>query len=111
MAFVIFIASILLSKLVYYLITKQFTKRTKSKLDDIVIEAMPSKSDPLCDIVFIVRAGALFPMYRTSSLLEQIRGRVIAPSVLFFPGELDGAAGLQFMGVFDAEHNYRPQIF
>ena len=80
-------------------------------LDDIVIEAMPSKSDPLCDIVFIVRAGAIFPMYRTSSLLEQIRGRVIAPSVLFFPGELDGAAGLQFMGVFDAEHNYRPQIF
>ena len=43
LAFVIFIASILLSKLVYYLISKivkQFTKRTKSKLDDIVIDKL-----------------------------------------------------------------------
>ena len=43
LAFIIFIASILLSKLVYYLITKiikQFTKRTKSKLDDIVIDKL-----------------------------------------------------------------------
>ena len=24
---------------------------------------------------------------------------------------LDGAAGLRFMGVLDAEHNYRPKIF
>ena len=33
------------------------------------------------------------------------------PAVLFYPGELDGAAGLRFMGVLDAEHNYRPKIF
>ena len=80
-------------------------------LDKLVVGAMPSNPDPLRDIVFILRTGVLFPMYRTSSLLEQIRGRVLAPSVLFFPGELDGAAGLKFMGVLDAEHNYRPRIF
>ena len=43
LAFIVFIASILLSKLVYYLISKvvkQFTKRTKSKLDDIVIDKL-----------------------------------------------------------------------
>jgi hypothetical protein len=61
--------------------------------------------------VFIVRAGALFPVYRTSSLLEQLKGKVQVPAVLFYPGELDGAAGLRFMGVLDAEHNYRPKIF
>ena len=33
------------------------------------------------------------------------------PTVLFYPGDLDGAAGLRFMGVLDAEHNYRPKIF
>jgi hypothetical protein len=33
------------------------------------------------------------------------------PAVLFYPGELEGAAGLRFMGVLDAEHNYRPKIF
>jgi len=80
-------------------------------LDDLVVEQMPADPDPLRDIVLIVRAGALFPVYRTSSLLEQLKGRVKVPSVLFFPGELDGAAGLRFMSVLDAEHNYRPMIF
>jgi len=40
-------------------------------------------------------------------LLEQLKGRVHVPTVLFYPGALDGAAGLRFMGVLDAEHNYR----
>ena len=41
----------------------------------------------------------------------QLKGRVHVPTVLFYPGGLDGAAGLRFMGVLDAEHNYRPKIF
>jgi hypothetical protein len=80
-------------------------------ITELVVQCMPSDPDPLHDIVFIVRAGALFPVYRTSSLLEQLKGRIVAPSILFFPGELDGAAGLRFMGVLDADHNYRPMIF
>ena len=80
-------------------------------LDDLVAARIPEDADPLRDIVFIVRAGALFPVYRTSSLLEQLKGKVQVPAVLFYPGELDGAAGLRFMGVLDAEHNYRPKIF
>ena len=62
-------------------------------------------------VIFILRAGALFPMYRTSALLEQLKGKVFVPAVLFYPGDLDGAAGLRFMGILDAEHNYRPKIF
>lgn len=80
-------------------------------LVDLVSARMPPSPDPLRDIVFIVRTGALFPMYRTFSLLEQLMGRVFVPTVLFYPGDLDGAAGLRFMGVLDAEHNYRPKIF
>jgi hypothetical protein len=80
-------------------------------LHELVVAALPERSDPLADIVFITRAGALYPVYRTSSLLEQLKGFVHVPSVLFYPGELDGAAGLRFMGVLDAEHNYRPKIF
>ena len=80
-------------------------------LDELVAELHPDDADPLRDVVFIVRAGALFPVYRTSSLLEQLKGKVHVPAVLFYPGELDGAAGLRFMGVLDAEHNYRPKIF
>jgi hypothetical protein len=80
-------------------------------LDQLVLGRMPQSPDPFRDIVFIVRAGALFPFYRTSSLLEQMMGTVLVPAVLFYPGELDGAAGLKFMGILDAEHNYRPKIF
>jgi len=78
---------------------------------DLVAARMPEDSDPMRYIVFILRTGALFPLYRTFSLLEQLKGRVRVPTVLFYPGDLDGAAGLRFMGVLDAEHNYRPKIF
>jgi hypothetical protein len=80
-------------------------------LDDLVAQRLPGDADPLRDIVFIVRAGALFPVYRTSSLLEQLKGKMHVPAVLFYPGALDGAAGLRFMGISDAEQNYRPKIF
>ncbi|WP_295400599.1 BREX protein BrxB domain-containing protein [uncultured Thiocystis sp.] len=80
-------------------------------LDELVARRIPDDAVPQHDLVFIVRAGALFPMYRTSALLEQLKGKVLVPAVLFYPGELDGAAGLRFMGVLDAEHNYRPKIF
>ena len=80
-------------------------------LVELVANRMPEDPDPLRDIVFILRTGALFPVYRTFSLLEQLKGRVNVPTILFYPGSLDGAAGLKFMGVLDAEHNYRPKIF
>lgn len=82
-----------------------------SPLVDLVAARMPENPDPLTDVVFILRTGALFPVYRSFSLLEQLKGRVHVPTVLFYPGDLDGAAGLRFMGVLDAEHNYRPKIF
>jgi hypothetical protein len=80
-------------------------------LVELVAKRMPQDPDPLRDVVLIHRTGALFPVYRTFSLLEQLKGRVHVPTVLFYPGDLDGAAGLRFMGVLDAEHNYRPKIF
>jgi len=80
-------------------------------LVSLVAARMPEAPDPLRDVVFIMRTGALFPVYRTFSLLEQLKGRVHVPTVLFYPGALDGASGLRFMGVLDAEHNYRPKIF
>jgi hypothetical protein len=80
-------------------------------LVELVASQLPSDGDPRFETVFIMRTGALFPVYRTFSLLEQLKGRVHVPTILFYPGTLDGAAGLRFMGVLDAEHNYRPKIF
>lgn len=83
----------------------------RTPLVELVAKRMPEIADPRRDVVFIVRTGALFPVYRTFSLLEQLKGRVTVPTVLFYPGDVDGAAGLRFMGVLEPEHNYRPKIF
>ena len=82
-----------------------------SPLVDLVAARMPDDPDPLRDVVFFTRAGSLFPVYRCHTLLEQMHGRLIVPAVLFYPGTLDGAVGLKFMGVVDADPNYRPKIF
>lgn len=79
-------------------------------LVELVADRLPPQADPLNDIVFILRTGALFPVYRTFSLLEQLKGKVHTPTILFYPGTTDGPAGLRFMGVLEAEHNYRPKI-
>jgi hypothetical protein len=80
-------------------------------LVDIVTARVPEDQSPQKDIVLIHRAGALFPVYRTHALLEQLKGRLTVPAVLFYPGQLDGPTGLSFMGVLDPDPNYRPRIF
>lgn len=82
-----------------------------ASLVDLVAERLPKDQDPGRDIVFMTRTGSLFPVYRAHSLLEQLKGRITVPAVLFYPGTLDGPAGLKFMGVLDADSNYRPKIF
>ena len=80
-------------------------------LVNLVAERLPPDPNPLKDIVFLTRAGALFPVYRTHALLEQLQGKLNVPAVLFYPGELEGPTGLKFMGVLDPDPNYRPRIF
>ena len=80
-------------------------------LDALVAQQIPADADPRRSIIFITRAGALFPVYRVSALLEQLRGNVEIATILFYPGLLNGAAGLSFMGVLEPDHNYRPRIF
>lgn len=80
-------------------------------LVDLVAERLPADQNPLKDIVLITRAGSLFPVYRTHALLEQLKGRLNVPAVLFYPGQLEGPTGLKFMGVLESDPNYRPRIF
>lgn len=83
----------------------------EAPLPDLVATEMPQDPDPERDVVFLWRTGSLFPFYRTFALLEQLKGKVVAPTILCYPGSLDGPAGLRFMGQLEAEHNYRPKIF
>jgi hypothetical protein len=80
-------------------------------LADAVLARIPADADPLRHVFFFTRVGFLFPIYRTSALVEHLHGKLSIPSVLFFPGSLAGPAGLCFMDVFPPEHNYRPRIF
>jgi hypothetical protein len=80
-------------------------------LDRVVARRYPADADPLRDIVLLERAGALYPLYRTSALLEQLKGQVRVPTVLLYPGATEGPTGLRFMDLLAAEHNYRPNIF
>ena len=48
-------------------------------LDELVARRVPEDADPQRDIVFIVRAGALFPMYRTRRCSSSSRARCTSP--------------------------------
>jgi hypothetical protein len=83
----------------------------RSPLPEVIASRLPPDANPLRDIVFIVRCGSLFPVYRPYPLVEQLMGRLELPVVVFYPGELDGPTSLRFMGVLDPDNNYRPKIF
>jgi hypothetical protein len=84
---------------------------TSQPLVELVAERLPQEQNPLKDVILLSRTGALFPVYRSHALLEQMKGRITVPAILFYPGELDGPTGLSFMGALDPDPNYRPRIF
>jgi hypothetical protein len=60
--------------------------------------------------VFLYRAGSLYPAYRTSSLLDDLRTDLARPVTLLYPGRVVGDFGLSFMGRCDPAYGYRARI-
>lgn len=83
----------------------------QGQLDQLIIQSVPPDADPLVDVMFLTRAGALYPVFRVAPIVERLMGKVKVPVVLFYPGRRVGAAGLSFMGVHDPDYGYRPKIF
>lgn len=77
-------------------------------LADRVMEQLGAVPDGAA--VFLYRAGALFPSYRTSALLDDLWERLVRPTVLLYPGRIVGTHGLSFMGRCDPAHGYRAKI-
>jgi hypothetical protein len=74
------------------------------------VDANPDKAERT--LVIVGRAGALYPFFRTSSLLKHIDGRTQnVPVVLLYPGERRGETALSFMGVVNPDGDYRPRIY
>lgn len=63
-------------------------------------------------VVFIGRAGALYPFFRTSALLRHLDGRTgNVPVVLLYPGKRRDLSALSFMGELAPDRDYRPRIY
>lgn len=66
-------------------------------------------------VALIGRAGALYPFFRSSALLRNLDQHTRnVPVVLLYPGTCstdEAHTGLSFMGVLDADHDYRPRIY
>jgi hypothetical protein len=60
--------------------------------------------------VFLYRAGSLYPAYRTSTLIEDLRSRLRLPVTLLYPGAIVGDYGLKFMGRTEPAYGYRALI-
>ena len=70
--------------------------------------------DPARDVAILVRAAAMAPaLYHMSTLLDEMQGRTLVPTVLCYPGTLEGATGLRFMDLPGREPmgNYRVEIY
>jgi len=79
------------------------------RLIDGFAEAYPLEADRT--VIFISRAGALYPFFRSSALLKHIDGKTRnIPVVLLYPGERRDT-GLSFMGELPADRDYRPRIY
>jgi hypothetical protein len=61
-------------------------------------------------VTFLYRAGALYPVFRTSALLDDLRERLREAVVLLYPGRVVGLYGLSFMGRCEPAHGYRATI-
>ncbi len=63
-------------------------------------------------VIFLQRAGALYPFLRTSGLLKHLTGRTEnAPVILLYPGTVGADNALSFMGVLPPDHDYRCRIY
>jgi Domain of unknown function (DUF1788) len=61
--------------------------------------------------VLLYRAGTLYPVFRTSALLDDLRDRLDRPVTLLYPGRLIEPHGLSFMARCEPTHGYRAKIF
>ena len=70
--------------------------------------------DPTKHIVFLTRAASMAPgIYQMSKLLEEMHGRTKIPTILFYPGIIEGESGLRFMGCQErlSPSSYRVKIY
>lgn len=65
-------------------------------------------------VVFLTRVAAMSPgIFHMSMLLDKMHGTTKVPTILFYPGSIEGTTGLRFMDLKDRDAlgNYRVKIY
>lgn len=94
-------------------VNKYLTDEAFSPLPELLSGKL-SKLDPKKNIAFLNRAASLAPsIYQVSQLLGQMQGKTLVPTVIFYPGSVEGTTGLRFMDMSDRipMGSYRVKIY
>ena len=94
-------------------VNKYLTDEAFSPLPELLSGKL-SKLDPKKNVAFLNRAASLAPsIYQVSQLLGQMQGKTLVPTVIFYPGSVEGTTGLRFMDMSDRipMGSYRVKIY
>jgi BREX protein BrxB len=94
-------------------VTTYLSDRDWCPLAKLLVERL-TKFNPTKNIVFLTRLAAMAPgIYHMSKLFDQVQGKTLIPTVLFYPGSQEGIGWLRFMGLREREAaaSFRVKIY
>lgn len=94
-------------------ITTYLSNKIWVPLWDLLAQRL-SALHPESSVVFLTRVAAMSPgIFHMSLLLDKMQGKTRAPTILLYPGSIEGTTGLRFMDLKDRDAlgNYRVKIY
>jgi len=94
-------------------ITTYLSNKIWVPLWDLLAQRL-SALHPENSVVFLTRAASMSPgIFHMSMLLDKMQGKTQVPTILFYPGSIEGTTGLRFMDLKDRDAlgNYRVKIY
>jgi hypothetical protein len=94
-------------------VTTYLSSKVWVPLWDLLAERLAA-INPDSSVVFLTRVAAMSPgIFHMSMLLDKMHGKTKVPTILFYPGSIEGTTGLRFMELKDRDAlgNYRVKIY
>ena len=94
-------------------VTTYLSSKVWVPLWDLLADRLAS-IHPENSVVFLTRVAAMSPgIFHMSMLLDKMHGKTKVPTILFYPGSIEGTTGLRFMELKDRDAlgNYRVKIY
>lgn len=94
-------------------VTTYLSSKVWVPLWDLLAERL-APINPENSVVFLTRVASMSPgIFHMSMLLDKMHGKTKVPTILFYPGSIEGTTGLRFMELKDRDAlgNYRVKIY